>query len=135
MVEQVFIKYKDIVLYTFFGVCTTIVNILSYWICAHILHISVMLSAVIAWFAAVLFAYLTNRKWVFSSNANSKHEILKEISFFYAMRLATGVIDWLGMYVLVDLMHLSDMIIKVILNVVVIVLNYIASKLLIFKKQ
>ena len=135
MIRKMFIRYKYVILYVFFGVCTTVVNILSYWACSHLLHMSVILSAVVAWFTAVLFAYLTNRKWVFNSSNHGKCEILKEALYFYMMRIATGLIDWLGMYVLVDSMQFNDMIIKVILNVLVIVLNYIVSKLLVFNKQ
>lgn len=59
------LKYKDIVLYLFFGVCTTLVNVIAYWICAHPLDINTMTSTIIAWVLAVLFAYITNRNWVF----------------------------------------------------------------------
>ena len=72
-------KYKDLIPYLFFGVCTTIVNIVSYWILAHILDAGTMLSTVIAWIIAVTFAYVTNRKWVFHSEAKGKKAILKEI--------------------------------------------------------
>lgn len=133
-IRALFIKYKGIILYLFFGVCTTLVNILSYWVCAHPLGMSVMLSTVIAWILAVLFAYVTNRKWVFSSQAKGSQAILRELVSFFACRLATGLVDWAGMYVFVDLLGWNDMIVKAAVNVVVIVLNYVASKLIIFTK-
>lgn len=128
-------KYQDVFLYIFFGICTTLVNIFTYWLCAHVFHIAVLPSAIIAWFFAVLFAYLTNRKWVFHSEATTKEEIAKEAISFYICRLTTGFVDWALMYVFVDVMHLNDIVIKTVANIVVIVLNFIASKLIIFRKE
>lgn len=128
-------KYKDVTAYLFFGVCTTLVNIAVYWICAHSLNIGIMPSTIIAWVTAVLFAYLTNRKWVFHSEAYSSKEILREILAFFSCRITTGVIDWLMMYIFVDCLHINDVFIKAVANIIVIVLNYIASKLLIFQKR
>ena len=128
-------KYQDIIPYAVFGVLTTVVNIAVYWFAAHPLALSVMLSTVLAWIAAVLFAYITNRKWVFHSQAETSDEILREILSFFACRLATGVVDWGCMFIFVDLLHLNDVIIKAGANVLVIVLNYIASKLVIFKNK
>ena len=126
-------KYKDVIPYAIFGVLTTLVNIVVYWIMAHICHFSVMISTVFAWVLSVLFAYLTNRKWVFNSEADSTQGILKEILSFFVCRLATGILDWVCMLVFVDLFHYPDMIIKVIANLLVIILNYVASKWFIFK--
>lgn len=135
MIKLLYEKYKDIVPYIFFGVCTTLVNTLAYWVCAHILYFTVMVSAVIAWFLAVLFAYITNRRWVFHSEAVTKQEILTELASFYLCRLATGVVDWGCMFIFVDLFHANDVIVKVAANFLVIILNYIASKLIIFQKK
>ncbi len=133
--HRLYEKYKDVIPYLFFGVGTTLVNIIVYWLCAHVIGMSVMPSTIIAWVAAVLFAYLTNRKWVFHSEAKGAKEILREITTFFGCRLATGVLDWLMMYVLVDCLRFNDVLIKIIANVVVIILNYVASKLLIFKRK
>ena len=135
MIKTLVKKYQDVLLYIFFGICTTLVNIFSYWLCAHVVRIAVLPSAIIAWFVAVLFAYFTNRKWVFHSEATTKEEIVKEAVSFYVCRLTTGFVDWALMYVFVDVMHLNDIVIKTVANIVVIVLNFIASKLIIFKKK
>lgn len=135
MIKKLYNKYKDIIPYAFWGVCTTVVNTAAYWIAADLLKIPVVPSAVIAWFVAVLFAYLTNRKWVFHSQAVTQKEILKELIAFFGCRVATGVADWLCMFVFVDLLHFDDIFIKVAANVLVILLNYIASKWLIFKPK
>lgn len=132
---MLFAKYKDIIPYAFFGVLTTVVNMVVYWVAAHPLGLSVMVSTVIAWIAAVLFAYVTNRKWVFHSQAQGTKEIVQEIVSFFACRLATGVVDWACMFIFVDLLHFNDVIIKAAANVLVIILNYVASKLVIFKHK
>lgn len=128
-------QYIDVILYLVFGVLTTAINVLSYWILAHSFSLSVMTSTVIAWFIAVSFAYITNRKWVFQSNAFSVKDIMKEMFSFFTCRIATGGVDWIIMFVFVDIMGLNDVGIKVLSNIIVIVLNYIASKLVIFKKH
>lgn len=129
------LKYKDIVLYLFFGVCTTLVNVIAYWICAHPLDINTMTSTIIAWVLAVLFAYITNRNWVFQSEAHTSKDILKEIMSFFGCRFATGIVDWACMFIFVQLFCLNDIFVKVATNVLVVVLNYVASKIIIFRKK
>ena len=133
--KRLYEKHKDVIPYLFFGVCTTQVNVVAYWICARVIGISVMPSTITAWFLAVLFANFTNRKWVFFSKANGIKEIPREIISFFACRSATGVIDWLCMYIFVDILMWNDVLIKILANMLVIVLNYVASKMLIFRKQ
>jgi len=133
--KKLYEKYKDILYYGIFGVLTTLVNIVVYWLMAHPLGLRTVPSSVIAWIAAVTFAYITNRKWVFHSEAHSSKAIIKEIIYFFACRLATGVIDWVFMYVTVDMLNLQDVVMKTVANVIVIVLNYVASKLIIFKHK
>lgn len=128
-------KYKDIIPYAVFGVLTTVVNIAVYWAAAHPLALPTMPSTVIAWVAAVLFAYVTNRKWVFHSEAHTSEAIIKELISFFGCRLATGVVDWACMYIFVDVFQLNDVVIKTLANVVVIVLNYVASKMVIFRHK
>ena len=135
MIKRIFEKYSDVIPYLFFGVCTTLVNVIVYWICAHLCMLGTMVSTIVAWILAVLFAYLTNRKWVFKSNAYKKSEILKEITSFFGCRIFTGIVDWLCMFIFVEVFKLDDVVIKIIANIIVIVLNYLASKLIIFKKR
>lgn len=128
-------KYKSIIMYLIFGVLTTVVNVVTYYLCAHILSIGTVTSSIIAWFAAVLFAYLTNRKWVFDSKQTGFKNITFEIFKFFSCRFATGVVDWVIMYVFVDLLSFNDILIKIIANIIVIILNYVASLLIIFRKR
>lgn len=132
-IRKLYEKYKDVVFYLFFGVCTTAVNVVAYWAAAHPLHFGTMPSTILAWVLAVAFAYITNRKWVFHSNASGIKEIVREIGSFFACRLATGGVDWVCMLVFVEFMGLNDVVIKFLANVVVIVLNYAASKMIIFR--
>jgi len=132
-VKDLYIKKKDVVLYGIFGILTTTVNIVVYWIAAHPLGIKTVPSSVIAWIVAVSFAYITNRKWVFHSEADTTGSVIKEVVYFFLCRLATGVLDWVFMYVTADLLHWNDVIMKFLANVIVIVLNYVASRTLIFK--
>lgn len=131
-IKKVINAYRDVLAYIFFGVCTTVVNIVAYWIVAHLLNGSTTGSTIIAWIVAVLFAYVTNRKWVFQSSSTGYYCILKEMMTFFLCRLTTGLLDVACMYVFVDLLQWNDMVVKCLSNLAVIVLNYVASKLIIF---
>ena len=135
LIKKLLIKFQDVIAYLVFGVLTTVVNIVAYWLCAHPLGLGTLPSSVLAWLAAVLFAYVTNRKWVFHSQAVTRQEITREMLSFFACRLATGVVDWVMMFVCVDLLRFNDMVMKILANVVVVILNYVASKLIIFAKK
>ncbi len=134
MVKKLMKKYWDTIPYLFFGVCTTVSNVAAYWICAHALGLKTMVSTVIAWIIAVMFAYVTNRKWVFRSEAHEITAICKEMASFFGCRLTTGIVDWLAMYVFVELLSVNDVFVKMSANILVIVMNYMASKFIIFKK-
>ena len=127
-------KYKQMILYLLFGGLTTAANIVAYWLMAHIVHAGTTVSTVVAWAAAVLFAYATNRKWVFESKESSAAGVIKEMASFFACRMLTGALDVAIMYVFVDVLCFNDMLIKIVSNLLVIILNYIASKLFVFKK-
>lgn len=126
-------KFKDKIAYLFWGVCTTGVNVVVYWLLAHALCAETMQSTIIAWLAAVLFAYVTNRKWVFESNIHTLKEFIHELISFFFCRLATGVLDWMLMYVFVELLLYNDTLVKILSNIIVVVLNYIMSKIIVFK--
>lgn len=129
-------KYKEIILYLFFGVLTTLVNLITYYLLTYTilnpnkpLHLTI--ANIIAWFTCVLFAYITNRKYVFKSNNKTK---LKELVDFYKYRLLTLIIEIISMYILVNKLELNDKIIKPIIQIIIITLNYIFSKIFVFKK-
>lgn len=141
-------KYKEIILYIFFGVLTTIVNFVIYFIMNALLGEDMYLvSNVIAWIGAVAFAYITNKIWVFESKSRESKTLLREIGEFVSARLLSLGIEEAGLYIFVDLLKFStfsfsflrltitgDVIAKVIMQVIVVTLNYIFSKFIIFKK-
>ena len=127
-------RYKSQLLYLFFGGWTTIVNVVVYGLCTRMASLSATLSTAVAWCAAVLFAYLTNRTWVFESRASTAPDILREAWSFLLCRLATGGLDLAIMYLCVERLGLPDIPIKILSNLLVVVLNYIAGKLIVFSK-
>ena len=128
-----FKNIKQFILYGIFGVLTTIIDIAAYWL-SRKMGVAIVPSTVIAWFTAVLFAYWSNRKYVFESTNTSLIAIIFEAIYFFACRIATGVFDVAFMYIFADVIGFNDVIVKVISNFVVVILNYVASKLFIFKE-
>lgn len=123
-------KYREIINYLIFGVLTTLVNIIVYYIYADCLNVQYMVSNFLAWFLSVLFAYITNRKYVFESASES---IFTELFKFFGSRITTGVLDMFFMWLLISVLNFNNMISKIIVNVIVVVANYILSKLVVFK--
>lgn len=124
-------KYREILLYVFFGVLTTLINIIVFFLMRDFLNSSIVISNTIAWLLSVLFAFVTNKKWVFESKNNQR---LKEMVHFYLARIATLLIETIVLYILIDLMLINDAISKVFSNIIVIVLNYVFSKMFVFKR-
>lgn len=131
-IVDLFKKYSEVINYLIFGVLTTIVSIGIYAICSKVFNINYMISNVLSWIFSVLFAYITNRIFVFKSKSNN---VLIEIYQFYKYRVFSFLIELFLMYVFVELISIDDMISKVIVQVVVIILNYVFSKLFVFKKE
>ena len=125
--KNLILKYKEVIMYLVFGVLTTVVNIVVYYVAADCLKINYLIANIAAWFLSVLFAYVTNRKYVFESKSD---HILKEMISFFSARLAMGF-----MYVTVNFQILPDFIAKIVANIFVIIANYVLSKLFIFKKD
>lgn len=126
-------KYREVILYGFFGVLTTLVNWGAYWFLADVAHVPYLASTVIAQVLAILFAYVTNRKWVFESKAQGSKAIGAEMLRFFGARGAALLLDLGCMYVGVDLLHINDKLMKLLANVVVVITNYSLSKLFVFK--
>ncbi len=124
---------KRPIAYLFFGVCTTALNLLFYALFTKLAHLPNLLSTVLAWLLAVIFAFVTNKLQVFESRALDRRTLLREAISFLTSRLATGLLDVGVMFVAVDLLGRSALLWKLVSNAVVIVLNYVASKLVIFR--
>ena len=130
-----FKQYRQPILYLFFGGCTTLVNIVTYYLCYQAFGLANVPANIVAWIVAVLFAFITNKIWVFESKSLSLSILAKECAAFFAARALTGLLDVGIMYAAVDLLHRNALLWKVISNFIVIILNYIASKWFIFKKK
>ena len=128
-------KYREMILYLVFGGLTTLVNIFSYFVLTDLGNIQYLVSTALAWVLSVLFAYFTNRVWVFQSTASGAKAILVEMGSFFGCRLLSGVIDLGIMFLCVSVLGMPDKLIKILANIVVIILNYLFSKLFIFKNK
>ena len=121
---------RELVLYVVFGAFTFLVNIVTYFLFQSVMGINYLVSNVLAWFFSVLFAYITNRRWVFESKSPN---ILKEMSLFFGGRIFSGVVDTVLMYLFIDVLVLGNTFSKIVVQIIVIVLNYVFSKLIVFK--
>ena len=133
--KELFMKYKEVISYLFFGVLTTVVNFVVYFACTDGLHINYLAATAVSWVAAVLFAYVTNRKWVFESKVSGFMPILREMAVFVGCRVFSGVMDMGIMFISVDMIGISDRIAKFVTQVAVVVLNYIFSKIIIVRNK
>lgn len=134
--KELIIKHKEKILYLIFGGLTTLVSLIVYYgVTFTILNpenaIELQIANILSWICGFLFAYFTNRKYVFNSN-NKKN---KEFLLFFISRISTLLLDMLIMYIFVTKLNLNNIIFKLISQVLVIIINYILSKIIVFKKQ
>lgn len=127
-------KYREVLLYLVFGGLTTLINIISFYILRK-LNIKIYTSNVIAWILSVLFAFITNKLFVFESKNKKAKENVKEVISFFFFRVLSLIFDMAFMYVMIQIFTANEMFSKVISNILVIILNYLFSKLFIFKSQ
>lgn len=125
---------KETISYVIFGILTTIVNLISYYFFSNIININYLISNTISWIISVVFAYITNKFYVFNSKDKKKDVMVKEFIKFVNCRLTSGVIEILLLFLLVDMMKVNDIISKLAIGVIVVVLNFIFSKIFVFQK-
>ncbi len=128
-------KHRETVLYLIFGGLTTLINIIAYWALTKVLLVDFMVATAAAWIISVLFAFITNKLFVFNSKSLAAMIIFKELVLFVGARLFSGALDMGVMFLFVDVLQYNDMLIKILSNIIVIVVNYVLSKLIIFKKK
>ncbi len=136
-IKELLIKYEEVIRYLIIGVLTTVVSLATYYILTFTVldpkvSIQLQITNVISWIVSVTFAYFTNRKYVFKLKEKKN---IKEASKFYLSRLSTLLLDMLLMQIFVIRLKFNDKIIKLIVQFVVIVLNYVLSKFLVFKSK
>ena len=134
--KELIIKHKEKILYLIFGGLTTLVSLIVYYgVTFTILNpknaIELQIANILSWICGFLFAYFTNRKYVFNSN-NKKN---KEFLLFFISRISTLLLDMLIMYIFVTKLNLNNILFKLISQILVIIINYILSKIIVFKKQ
>ena len=134
MLSNLYKKNKEIINYLIFGGLTTLVSILIYALFAKIFLINYLISNVLSWIIAVMFAFITNKLYVFESKSKDKKIVFKEITNFFFFRIVSLIIEMIIMYVFVDLLSIDDLITKIIAQIIVILSNYIFSKVFVFKK-
>ena len=141
-----FLKYKEIIMYLIMGGLTTLVSWGTYSLFAWILPIAnqdllVLTANALSWLLAMTFAYVTNKIWVFESKSWERHFLLKEFGLFVSARLLTGIFEVLAVPGLVwlgcdqSILGVPGMLSKIIVSIIVVLLNYVFSKLIIFRKQ
>ena len=138
-IHTIITKYYDLIAYLFFGALTTLVNYAAYLPCYNWLGWSATVSNVIAWVAAVAFAFLTNKPFVFKSHDWSAKTLWPELTKFVGCRLGSGALETLIIFVAVDCLRPEDAlwgnVVKLITSVLVVIVNYVGSKLLVFRKK
>lgn len=129
-------KYKEVVNYLVFGVLSTIVNFVTYFVVARLLGIDKVISNGISWFCSVTFAYITNKLFVFESKTDTSKAFIKEMVTFYLSRVLSGALCDVGTFALmVNVLNINDIVAKIVTQIMVIVMNYVLSKLVIFRKK
>ena len=132
--RSLIVKYWDILTYLVFGVLTTVVNYAVYLPVYNFCGISAAVSNMIAWVVAVAFAFLTNKPFVFHSHDWSAQTVLPELTKFVSCRIASGALETVILFLSVDCMNWNGNIWKLVTQVLVIIINYVGSKLLVFRK-
>nr|CAJ18302.1 JexD protein [Paenibacillus jamilae] len=126
---------KELVNYVVFGVLTTIINLIIYALFTKVLGADYKLSITVAWLISMIFAFVTNKLYVFKKNDSRLTSLPKEFSLFFLIRLSSLCLDFILMIVLIQNVRMNDILAKIIVNFIVIAVNYLASKYLVFIKK
>jgi putative flippase GtrA len=124
---------KEILMYILFGILTTIINIAVYAFFVEIINVNYKISTTIAWLVSLLFAYITNKIYVFHSKQTNLLSILKEMISFIFFRMATYFLDIGSMIVMIELFHFNEHMAKIASNILIVISNYLVSKFFVFK--
>ncbi len=126
---ELFLKYKEVLLYGIVGVVTTIINFGTYYVFDTLLHLNYIVSDIIAWIISVIFAFFANKIWVFESKSWEASCLVKEGSQFLLSRIATGVLDVILMFIFVDVCYMNGNLGKILDLVITTIINFGLSKL------
>lgn len=140
-IKELYFVHQEIISYLFFGGATTVINWAAYALCVGMLGMAVTPGNMLSWLVAVLFAFVTNKLWVFNSKSWAWPLWLKEAGAFFGSRIFTGLVEFAGVPLLIKLgldmplFGIEGFAAKLIVSVVVIILNYILSKFLAFRRK
>lgn len=134
-IKELIKKHEELIKYLVIGVLTTVINYIIFAILVKVANIDMHVSNIIAWIVSVIFAYFTNKLFVFESKSFELKVIGKEVLSFGAARIFSLLLEEVILYIFVNLLNMNELIIKLIANVIVIIVNYILSKFIIFKKD
>ncbi|MCF0145420.1 MAG: GtrA family protein [Eubacterium sp.] len=133
--EPFYKRYKEALLYLFFGGITFFLNIILFALIGRFTNINELVNNVICWIICVLFQFFTNRTWVFDAKVEGAGSFFKQMAGFFGGRLFTLVVEEVILAVFISWLGLNAMVVKILAQVVVIVLNYVISKFIVFKKK
>ncbi len=133
--KELIYKYKELIVYIIFGGLTTVVSFASYFILSDLLHLHYQIAQWGSWILAVAFAFIVNKIFVFGDKDMSVNELFRQIWQFVSVRIVSGILEWLLLIIMVEIILISDGISKIIVSVITVIVNYIASKFIIFKKK
>lgn len=133
--EPFYKKHKEVLMYLFFGGLAFFLNLFLYWLFVVVCGTPALIGNVFCWILCVLFQYFTNRSWVFDGRTDTRKDFLRQLVSFFGGRLFTLLVEELMILIFITELHYNEMGIKLLAQFVVIVLNYIISKLIVFRKR
>ncbi len=134
-VKKMLVKYRELIMYGIVGVCTTVINMVVYWLFSEVLLVHYAVSNIIAWVLAVVFAFFANKLFVFENHGWSRTVLLHEAWTFFLSRAASLLADAAGMWLMIDVLAAPNMPSKLLVNIVVILINYVLGKFWVFSKK
>lgn len=134
ILEPFYTRNKEVLLYLFFGGLTFLISVVTYAYFAVTLDINELVANVFSWILSVAFAFITNKVWVFQSKTNTVPAFIQEAFSFFAGRIVTLVVEEVILFVFITMLHWSSLGVKVAAQIIIIILNYIISKLFVFRK-
>lgn len=135
VLKKYFVKYRQIIIYFFCGGLTTFVNYVIYFTCTILLNLNHLIANIIAWIFGVSFAFIVNKIFVFDSKSWAGKDVFSEAWKFVSARIFSGFLETFLLWFFVDIIGMSDKVIKIAASVLVVILNYVFSKFIVFKKE
>lgn len=135
-IKELYLKYKEVINYLVFGGLAMVVNFVTYFLFARVLGVEEIISSGLSWFCSVLFAYVTNKLFVFESKTETIEAFFAEMISFFLARIVSGALCDVGTFaVMVKVIHINDIFSKIVTQVMVVIMNYFFSKLVVFRKK